>query len=212
MVTMRFVSVATHHRVLNLLVCVALGTVFAACDGTGEAGECPLQGRAAAVRVDFGSPFDQSFSSDRAYQAVLGIEGGRYAQLFVAPAGTDTTAVLLGYGAPRTTPLEPGTYEIRNSEKIEARDAFDGFQQLVRSEQLAGVGESVAGSVDVKHQCAGLASGSFAADVDVSHLTARSVRVDTVRVTGTFTVRSDSAAVQAFIPFDRAVEIDSTDV
>lgn len=196
-----------------LFLFVGATGLLTACDSTGVDEDCNPSG-SATFQMDIGTPFDRSFSTDQAYQAVLSVEGGRYAQVFVAPSEDDTTAFLLGYGQQQSTALAPGTYQIRDVEAVEESnpDRHDGFVGLLRSEHLVGLGYSLGGSVEIDRQCDGVASGSFTATTEIHSFTADSARTDTATVTGEFTVQEDSAAVRAFIPFDRVIEIDPTDV
>lgn len=192
----------TRASFFAVLLLICAGGILASCDSTGAEEKDPPS-------LEFGPPLNASFPDAEAHQALLGGGQGRYAQLFLASSGADTTALFLGFGDLRSTPLSPGTYDILAADRVENQETFDGFVGLFRSEHLARIGRSVGGSVEIKQQSDGTARGSFTVEMEVSSLTGET---DTVTATGSYTARSDSASVLNFLPFDEAVEIDTTDV
>lgn len=195
----------------GLLVLGILGVVASGCDvlgGDSDASSPPEP----SFSIDVGAPINQTFSGSKAYQATLPIEGGRYAQLFVAVSGDDTTAFFLGYGAQRSTALGTGTYDIVDYEDYESREGFDGFLADLQSEQIPGLGHSLDGTVTIDSQSDGVAKGSFSETAALSVVTPDSLRTETVEITGSFTAKSQQTAVSDFLPIDRVLEVDSTDL
>lgn len=190
----------------------SFAVLLVGCD-RGPTNSCPLTGQTPSFTVNFGAPLNTSFSADNAYQAELDIEGGRYAQLLVATADADTTAVFLGYGPQQSMLLDPGTYDVVSAERADTSDTpHEGFVGYYRSEQLASLGATLDGSVQLTDQCGGLARGSFRQTAMATIQTNQSTQTDSVTISGSFTVQQDNDAVRAFLPFDRIVAIDSSDV
>lgn len=198
----------THTSFAAVLLLICAGGLLVGCDSSG--GNGPPE---PSFTLEFGSPLNESFSGAKAHQALfVGEEGqeGRYAQLFLAISGADTTALLLGFGRLQSTRLAPGTYDIVNSDKADTLETFDGFIGSYRSEQLASLGGSVDGSVEIKQQSNGTVRGSFSAEMEVRSPVPQGDSI--VTVTGSYTARPDTAAVLEFLPIDEGVEIDSTDL